>query len=394
MVFWKVPHLFTQLKKKIKNMKKILTIFGTRPEIIKLAPVIKELKRHRNKFITIIGTTAQHRSMLDQILKLFDIVPDIDLNLMKQNQSLADFTSLAMNQLDIIMKKVKPDIVLIQGDTTTALVASVIAFYHKKILVHVEAGLRTYNKYEPFPEEINRKIISTIADIHFTPGNIAKKNLLSEGISEQNIYVTGNTVIDALIEIKNRFKTKIPKFPNELLHKIKKKRLILVTGHRRENFDKGVKELCFALKEIIQKHNDVCIIYPVHLNPNVYTPVHQILKGIDRIYLIDPLPYDAFIYLMNLSFIILSDSGGVQEEAPFFGKPVLVTRNVTERPEAVTEGNSKIIGMRRDSIIKAINELLDDPKQYKKMAVIRNIYGDGKASQRIVKALMEYEKRT
>jgi UDP-N-acetylglucosamine 2-epimerase (non-hydrolysing) len=358
-----------------------------------MAPVIAQLKKKKNVFETIVCITAQHRFMLDQILDVFHIVPDIDLNLMKSNQTLASLTASVSENMDAVLARVKPDIVLIQGDTTTAMTVSLVAYYHKIRVGHIEAGLRTQKKYEPFPEEINRKIISTIADLHFAPSQIAKENLRAEGISDDDIIVTGNTIVDSLLSIKDKLKTKKPILPDDLSKSIEGKRLILVTGHRRENFDSGIQELCGAIKEIVQEYDNVCVVYPVHMNPNVSERVNDSLAGIERVYLIKPLPYSSFLYLMEQSYFILTDSGGVQEEAPTFGKPVLIVRNVTERPEAVTAGNSLLVGTEKRKIVESIRLLLDSPSDYTKMAKTRNIYGNGKASEKIVDALIQYGKK-
>ncbi len=395
---------------------KVLFAFGTRPEAIKLAPVIRELRSHSGKFTVIVCVTAQHRQMLDQVLNLFDIKPDYDLNIMKNNQSLFDVTTKGLLGIKKVLEKEKPDILLVQGDTTTTFVASLSAFYLKIPIGHVEAGLRTNDKYQPFPEEINRRLTTHIADLHFAPTEKAKQNLLSEGISENKIFVTGNTVIDALLYILEKQKSARYKdylercFLNNYGINFDGQQIILVTGHRRENFGEGFENICYALKEIAEKNEDVIIIYPVHLNPNVQKPVYQILgsnsipksrdkshatgqansrnsKNPRNIYLIDPLDYEAFVYLMSKSYLILTDSGGIQEEAPSLGKPVLVMRSLTERPEAVDAGTVKIVGTDQSKIIQETKLLLDNHKEYEKMARAINPYGDGKAAKRIVDIL-------
>lgn len=370
-------------------MKRVLVIIGTRPEVIKLAPVIKELNKHADQFKLSICVTAQHRFMLDQMLSVFSIKPDLDLNLMKKNQSLSDFSSEAIKHLEWVINQIKPDIVLVQGDTSTAMVACLVAYYHKIYIGHIEAGLRTQNKYEPFPEEINRRLISVLADINFAPTEKAKTALLAEGVAAKSIIVTGNTVIDALVDTIKQIKRTAPQLPDNLLNELQGKRLILVTGHRRENFDKALKELCAALKVISANFKDTCIVYPVHLNPNVRVPVYQLLQKLERINLMNPLPYPTFVYLMKKSFLILTDSGGIQEEATFLGKPVLVVRNITERQEAVESGNALLVGIEKEKIVQSIKMLLNDSAIYKTMSIKRNIFGDGKATVRIVKALLK-----
>lgn len=362
---------------------KILFIFGTRPEAIKTAPVIKKFKED-NLFDVKVCVTAQHRQMLDQVLNLFDIKPDFDLDLMKPNQDLYDITSKVLLGLRDIYKNYKPDLVFVHGDTTTTLGASLASFYQKIPVAHVEAGLRTYNIYSPFPEEINRQLASRIAKYHFAPTETAKKNLLKEGIDSSKIFVTGNTVIDALLEVAGKSKKKDIKIDG---YKITERRIILVTGHRRENFGGGFLNICEALKKIALEHSDVDIVYPVHLNPNVQKPVFELLSGISNIYLISPLDYEPFVYLMSKSYIVLTDSGGIQEEAPSLGKPVLVMRDTTERPEAIEAGTVKLVGTDKNVIIRSVNELLNNQKMYNLMAQSHNPYGDGQACQRIVEII-------
>jgi len=372
------------------NILKVITVIGTRPEAIKLAPVIKELEKYPDKFKSIIVVTAQHRQMLDQVLELFKIEPLYDLNVMSNNQTLSNVTMRIIERFDPIIKKEKPDLIIVQGDTTTTFISSLVGFYHKIKVAHIEAGLRTYNKYRPFPEEINRRLTGVLTDFHFAPTERAKQNLLSEGILEENVFVIGNTVIDALLitleKLKND-KTKLQYLNYKFPFLNSKSKLILLTAHRRENFGKPLKNICLAIKEIVKNNPSVEIIYPIHLNPNVQNPVKRILKDNQRIHLTDPLDYESFIWLMDKSYLILTDSGGIQEEGPSLGKPVLVLREVTERPEAVEAGTVKVVGLNKDRIIKETQRLLDDETVYKKMSKAVNPYGDGKASQRIVEIL-------
>ena len=364
-------------------MTKILTVFGTRPEVIKMAPVIKELHRHSDKFICRICITAQHRQMLDPFLKLFDIKPDYDLDIMQEDQRLEYITTTVLTKAGEVIGQEEPDYLLVQGDTTTAMVASVAAFYQKIKIAHVEAGLRTWNKLQPYPEEINRKVIDAVSDLHFAHTEQAKQNLLREGIAEQNIEVTGNTIIDALLDIAERDLdlrgTALENIP------FNKKKVILVTAHRRESFGKPLIDICNAIKEIALKYSsDVSIIYPVHLNPNVQKVVYSILDNIENILLIKPLDYEYFVHLMKRSYLILTDSGGIQEEAPSLGKPVLVLREVTERPEAVDVGAVEVVGTQSERIVDRTIKLLEDKKKYRLMSEAINPYGDGKASKKIV----------
>jgi UDP-N-acetylglucosamine 2-epimerase (non-hydrolysing) len=370
-------------------VKKIMIIFGTRPEAIKLCPLVRELKEHADIFKLAVCVTAQHREMLDQVLKVFDVIPDFDLNLMRDNQTLFDITCSCLRETGTIIQKVRPDMVIVQGDTTTTFVSSLAAYYHRIPVGHVEAGLRTGNKYSPFPEEINRKITGVIADLHFPPTQKSKENLLSEGISEDKIVVTGNTVIDALLWVRDKIHTEGKDYKE--LRKIDfSKKIILVTGHRRENFGAELVNICKALRDIAKRYKDVEIVYPVHLNPNVRAPVYKILSGIDNIKLIEPLDYQPFVYLMDKSYFIISDSGGIQEEASSLSKPVLVTRNTTERPEAVEAGAVKLVGTSMEIIIEETKNLLINHVQYSRMSNIRNPYGDGYACKRIVSALIDY----
>ena len=380
--------------------KKVLIVLGTRPEAIKMAPVINKLKEHKSKFTTIVCVTAQHRHMLDQVLSIFKISPDYDLDIMKENQDLFDITEKSLKGLKNVLEIVRPDIILVQGDTTTAFVAGLAAFYMKVPIGHIEAGLRTYNKYSPFPEEINRRLLSVLADYHFAPTQWSKSSLLKEGVPEDRIWVTGNTVIDALMEVvrgqgsgvRKRFFEESFRKKYNLELTTKNLKLILVTGHRRENFGEGFENICRALRKIAEQRKDVIIVYPVHLNPNVQRPVKRILGKVKNIYLIEPLGYEEFVFLMSRSFLILTDSGGIQEEAPSIGKPVLVMRNNTERPEGISAGVAKIVGTDKENIVKATLELLDDHLLYKKMSETANPYGDGKASERIIKVLLKIVK--
>jgi UDP-N-acetylglucosamine 2-epimerase (non-hydrolysing) len=374
------------MKKTIKN----LIVFGTRPEAIKMAPLVKEFLKDTNSFDTRVCVTAQHREMLDQVLDFFEITPDYDLDLMKPNQNLYTLTSDIIMGLKPILEEFQPDYVYVHGDTTTTMATSIAAFYSGAKVCHVEAGLRTHNKYSPFPEEINRQITGRIADIHFAPTITSKSNLLLENISESSILITGNTVIDALLQSSDT----VSKIQNDEIDSLKatvnfNKKIILVTGHRRENHGEGFINICAALREIAISNPDVQIIYPVHLNPNVKEPVYSILANVSNIQLIDPLSYPAFVWLMNKAYIIITDSGGVQEEAPSLGKPVLVMRDTTERPEAVDAGTVILVGTDKDKIIKECLKLLNDKEKYEQMSALHNPYGDGKACERIVNFIKE-----
>ncbi len=366
--------------------KKILVVFGTRPEAIKLAPLILLIKRQKNVSLKVC-ITAQHREMLDQVLKFFSIKPDYDLNIMSKNQSINRVVSRISNKLDNILSKFMPDLVLVHGDTTTTFAASFSSFNLGIDIGHIEAGLRTGNILSPWPEEANRILTTVISKFHFAPTLKAKNNLLSEGVKKQNIIVTGNTVVDALFLTKDILKKNNKMLLNiqEKLHFIKKnRRIILITGHRRENFGSGFKSICKAIKQLANKNDDVDFVYPVHLNPGVRKYVFPILGNKKNIKLINPLDYPSFIYLMNKSFIILTDSGGIQEEAPSLGKPVLVMRNVTERPEAVIAGTVKLVGINEEKIIKEVQILLKDKMIYRKMSKAHNPYGNGNASRKIL----------
>lgn len=377
-------------------MKKILLVFGTRPEAIKMAPLVKQFQKDIVNFETKVCVTAQHREMLDQVLELFDIVPDYDLNLMKPGQDLYDITSNVLLGMKDVISDCNPDLVLVHGDTTTTSATSLSAFYQQIKIGHVEAGLRTGDLLSPWPEEANRQITGVLANYHFTPTTTSQENLLKESKNSKNIIVTGNTVIDALFlaleKIKNNkeIETQIISQLSELKYNlIDDKKIILVTGHRRENHGQGFINICTALKQIAIENPTVDIVYPVHLNPNVQKPVKEILSDVKNIYLIEPLQYEQFIYLMDKSYFIITDSGGVQEEAPSLGKPVLVTRNTTERPEAVEAGTVKLVGTDTNKIITEAQKLLDDSIEYKKMSKAHNPYGDGKACQRIVEFIKD-----
>ncbi|WP_223899063.1 non-hydrolyzing UDP-N-acetylglucosamine 2-epimerase [Sulfurovum sp. TSL1] len=378
-------------------MKKILIVFGTRPEAIKMAPLVKEFQKHSDTFETKVCVTAQHREMLDQVLELFEIVPDYDLDIMKPGQDLYDVTSNVLLGLKPVLEEYKPDVVFVHGDTSTTFTAALAAFYQQIKVAHIEAGLRTGDIYSPWPEEANRKLTSQITAYHFAPTATSKENLLKENVDERSIEVTGNTVIDALFlalaKIRNDqtleqeiIKT-IDKAVNNSTFNIQNSKLILVTGHRRENHGQGFINICNALKEIALSNPDIDIVYPVHLNPNVQKPVKELLSDVPNIYLIPPLQYEQFIYMMEKSYFIITDSGGVQEEAPSLGKPVLVMRDTTERPEALEAGTVKLVGTDTELIIKEAQELIDDQKAYAKMSQASNPYGDGHACQKVIEFL-------
>ncbi|CUN50937.1 non-hydrolyzing UDP-N-acetylglucosamine 2-epimerase [Clostridium paraputrificum] len=367
--------------------KKIITIFGTRPEAIKMAPLVKELEK-REEIESKVCVTAQHREMLDQVLEYFEIKPDFDLNIMKSKQSLTGITNRVLEGLEEVFIKEKPDMILVHGDTTTTFAGALAAFYQQIKVGHVEAGLRTFDKYFPFPEEMNRKLTGSLADLHFAPTKGSKNNLLREGISENDIYITGNTVIDAMLHtVKEDYK-----FENEELNKIDyvNKKVIMITAHRRENWGEGVENICTALNKIVEDNNDVELVYLVHLNPVVKDVVHERLGGNDRIHLLPPLDTKETHNLMNKCFMVMTDSGGLQEEAPHLGKPVLVLRDVTERPEAVAYGTVKLVGTDIDKIVSEANELIQIKEAYEKMSKSVNPYGDGKASERIADAILRY----
>lgn len=366
-------------------MIKNLIVFGTRPEAIKMAPLVKAFQEDM-AFETKVCVTAQHREMLDQVLDFFDIYPDYDLDLMKPGQNLYGLTADILTKLKDVLEDCKPDYVFVHGDTTTSMAAAIAGFYAGAKVVHIEAGLRTNNKMSPFPEEVNRQITGRIAEVHLAPTPSSKKNLLKENIDEKTIAVTGNTVIDALLFSAE----KVSNYHSDEINELKKiisvdKKLILVTGHRRENHGQGFVNICESLKEIAEKNSDVQIIYPVHLNPNVKGPVYEILKDMDNVVLIDPLSYPSFVWLMTQAYLIITDSGGVQEEAPSLGKPVLVMRDTTERPEAVDAGTVILVGTNKNVIISEAQDLLSNSDRYQTMSELHNPYGDGKACQRIIK---------
>ncbi len=368
-------------------MKKILFIFGTRPEAIKLAPLILQMKKESKFFQVKVCVTAQHRQMLDQVLSFFKIFPDFDLNLMKSNQSLSELTAEALKGLDLVLEKVKPDFVVVQGDTTSALVGALAAFYKKIKIVYVEDGLRSGNKFSPFPEEVNRQMISQLADFHFAPTKIAVKNLFNENI-KKNIFMVGNTVVDALflaLGIINKTGDE-RKYLEYFKYVDFSKKIVLVTGHRRESFGKPLEDICEAIKKIAN-NKDVVIVFPVHLNPNVKKPVYKILGNLNNVYLIEPLDYPKMLWLLKMSYLVITDSGGIQEEVPSLQKPVLVTREVTERVEGIKAGSAILVGNKKDKIVKEAVSLLRDKVKYRKMAIKRNPYGDGKACERIIKIL-------
>lgn len=361
---------------------KVMTVFGTRPETIKMAPLVKELKK-REEIETVVCVTAQHRQMLDQVLNAFHIVPDYDLDIMKQGQTLSDITSRVLQGMESVIKEVKPDIVLVHGDTTTTFAGALAAFYSQVAIGHVEAGLRTYNKYSPFPEEANRQFVGNIADMNFAPTEQSKNNLLREGKNPDTIVVTGNTAIDALnTTVRDEYRDEITDWVGE-------DRMIMLTAHRRENLGEPMRNMFRAIKRIIEKYEDIKVVYPVHLNPIVVQTAEEVLGACDRVKLIKPLEVVEFHNLLNKSYLILTDSGGIQEEAPSLGKPVIVLRDTTERPEGIAAGTLKLAGTDEEVIFEMIDELLSDEKEYERMSKASNPYGDGKASARIVDAIIE-----
>ena len=397
-------------------MKIVMLVFGTRPEAIKMCPLVKEFQKHAEDFETIVCVTGQHREMLDQVLKIFEVTPDYDLNIMKQGQDLYDVTARVLTGMRDVLKEAKPDVVLVHGDTTTSTAAALAAFYQQIPVGHVEAGLRTHNIYSPWPEEMNRQITGRIATYDFAPTPLSRQNLLDEGVSEDKITVTGNTVIDALHMVVSKMESN-PELEGALRAKLYRcgysvnrlqevqgsspvgepveptggRRLVLITGHRRENFGEGFISMCTAIKDLTQKYPDVDFVYPMHLNPNVRKPIHEVfgenLDNLGNMFFIEPLEYLEFVYLMSKSFIVLTDSGGIQEEAPGLGKPVLVMRDTTERPEALDAGTVKLVGTDYDKIVGEVSELLDSPAAYERMSKAVNPYGDGLACGRIVEAL-------
>lgn len=382
-------------------MKKIMLVFGTRPEAIKMAPLVKEFQKYPDKFKTVVCVTGQHREMLDQVLRIFEIVPDYDLNIMKQGQDLYDVTSRVLLGMRDVLKEVQPDIVLVHGDTTTSTAAALAAFYQQIPVGHVEAGLRTHNIYSPWPEEMNRQLTGRIATYHFAPTPLSKQNLLAENVKPEQIAVTGNTVIDALYMVVDKIKSnkELDKELEEILlrsgYDVNRlsdgKKLVLITGHRRENFGDGFISMCKAIQTLTQKYPDVDFVYPMHLNPNVRKPIHEVfgedLSHLGNMFFIEPLEYLSFVYLMEKSTIVLTDSGGIQEEAPGLGKPVLVMRDTTERPEALEAGTVKLVGTDFDKIVNEVSELLINQECYERMSKAVNPYGDGKACERIMSKL-------
>jgi len=374
----------------MKKRKKVLVVFGTRPEAIKLAPVVQELERRKKDFRARVCVTAQHRQMLDQVLRLFGLKVDHDLDIMQRGQSLEDVTSRVLSGMKEVFAKERPDIIVVQGDTTTTFATALAAYYADVPVAHVEAGLRTWNKRSPFPEEINRVLTTHLTDLNFPPTAQARRNLLHEGVDPRRVVVTGNTVIDALYFIRGKVLRQSTAYRKMFARIDLDKRLILVTGHRRENFGQGFLDICSAIRDIARREPDVEIVYPVHLNPNVQKPVRAILSGLRNVHLLEPLEYSPFVFLMNASYLILTDSGGVQEEAPSLGKPVLVMRNHTERPEAIRAGTVRLVGTDRSKITREVMRLLHDKAVYTRMSRAHNPYGDGKASPRIVTAIGRY----
>ena len=383
-------------------MRKVLLVFGTRPEAIKMAPLVMELQKQKERIETVVCVTGQHREMLDQVLEIFDIKPDYDLNIMKRGQDLYDVTARVLTGMRDVLKEVKPDVVLVHGDTTTSTAAALAAFYQQIPVGHVEAGLRTHNIYSPWPEEMNRLLTGRLATYHFSPTPLSRNNLIKESVDDRNIIITGNTVIDALYWVVDKIKNN-KELDNELEDILSKagydvnrlnngKKLVLITGHRRENFGDGFINMCTAIKDLTVKYPDLDFVYPMHLNPNVRKPIHEVfgenLSGLKNMFFIEPLEYLSFVYLMEKSSIVLTDSGGIQEEAPGLGKPVLVMRDTTERPEALDAGTVKLVGTDYNKIVNEVSSLIDDKAAYEKMSKAVNPYGDGLACGRIVNALL------
>ncbi|MCR4736618.1 MAG: UDP-N-acetylglucosamine 2-epimerase (non-hydrolyzing) [Bacteroidales bacterium] len=384
-------------------MKKILLVFGTRPEAIKMCPLVKEFQKYPAEIETVVCVTGQHREMLDQVLHIFDVVPDFDLNIMKQGQDLYDVTYRVLTGMRDILQNVKPDVVLVHGDTTTSMAAALASFYQQIPVGHVEAGLRTHNLYSPWPEELNRQVTGRIAMFNFSPTKLSHDNLVAENVPENHIYITGNTVIDALHVVVNKIKSS-PQVSSELSQLLLKsgydterlsngKKLVLITGHRRENFGEGFINMCTAIKDLTKKYPEVDFVYPMHLNPNVRRPIHEVfgedLSHLDNMFFIEPLEYLSFVFLMDKSYLVLTDSGGIQEEAPGLGKPVLVMRDTTERPEAVEAGTVKLVGTDYSLIVSETTRLLNDSTYYNSMSQAVNPYGDGHACERIVNILKQ-----
>ena len=378
-------------------MKKILMVFGTRPEAIKMAPLYNEIKKNSDSLDLTLCVTAQHREMLDQVLDSFKISPDIDLNIMKKGQDLFDVTSKILLKIRDVIENIRPDLILVHGDTSTAFATSIAAFYTHTPIGHVEAGLRTRNIYSPFPEEFNRQVIGKISKLHFTPTQISKNNLINEFVDDFKIHITGNTVIDSMFYMLNsieKSKEKKDKITSILNKHIKfkwlDKKYILITGHRRENFGQGFLNICKSIKSLATKHPDIYFVYPVHLNPNVKKPVNEILTNKKNVILIPPLEYEPFLYLLKNCYLVLTDSGGIQEEAPSLGKPVLVMRDETERPEAISAGTVKLVGSDEKTIVQTVNELIESTEKYNEMATASNPFGDGTASLKITAIIKEY----
>ena len=384
-------------------MKKVMLVFGTRPEAIKMAPLVKAFQQQPEEFETVVCVTGQHREMLDQVLKIFEITPDYDLNIMKQGQDLYDVTARVLTGMRDVLKEAQPDVVLVHGDTTTSTAAALAAFYQQIPVGHVEAGLRTHNIYSPWPEEMNRQITGRIATYHFAPTPLSRQNLLAEGVKEEQVTVTGNTVIDALYMVVDKIKAdreldaQLEKLLAEAGYDVKRldgeRRLVLITGHRRENFGEGFIRMCQAIKALTEKYPKVDFVYPMHLNPNVRRPIHEVfgedLSRLGNMFFIEPLEYLSFVYLMEKSHIVLTDSGGIQEEAPGLGKPVLVMRDTTERPEALEAGTVKLVGTDYERIVAEVSALLEDRDYYEGMSRAVNPYGDGRACGRIIRFLQE-----
>ncbi len=384
-------------------MKRVMLVFGTRPEAIKMAPLVKEFQKRKDEFETLVCVTGQHREMLDQVLQIFDIKPDFDLNIMKQGQDLYDVTARVLTGMRDVLDAAKPDVVLVHGDTTTSTAAALAAFYKQVAVGHVEAGLRTHNIYSPWPEEMNRQLTGRIASFHFAPTPLSRSNLLREGVDESKVFVTGNTVIDALYLVVDKIK-KERTLQDSLAKELKEagydtarlesgRRLVLITGHRRENFGEGFLNMCRAIKTLTERYPDADFVYPMHLNPNVRKPIHEVfgqdLSGLGNMFFIEPLEYLGFVFLMEKTFIVLTDSGGIQEEAPGLGKPVLVMRDTTERPEALEAGTVKLVGTDYERIVSEVANLMDNPQVYSAMSRAVNPYGDGLACERIVGELLK-----
>lgn len=370
-------------------MKKILFFAGTRPEAIKLAPVIQKFREASDRFKIVICSTGQHREMLAQAFADFDLEPDIDLSVMQPGQSLATLSARLFNAVDGLLEREQPDWIVVQGDTTTVMIASLCAFYRRIKIGHVEAGLRSFDRWAPFPEEINRRVAGLVADLHFAPTRGARENLIREGVSPDDVVVTGNTVIDALLWMAKQVRQTPPPLPPSVEQALSEnRRIVLITGHRRESFGDGFRAICLAIRELARRFSDALFVYPVHLNPNVQKPVYDILGSVPGVDLTDPLTYKPFVRLMDSCTLILTDSGGIQEEGPSLGKPVLVMREVTERPEGVAAGTSRLVGTKTDHIVREVSLLLTDETAYRKMTQVSNPYGDGRAAQRILERIM------